>query len=146
MSQTYLVIGEVRDGKLRQVTSELIQAARLARKDGDRIVAALLGYGIGPFAAELSRYEIDEVIAADRAELEHYNPDAYFPVLCAIIGQAGADAVFFGHTAIGRDLAPMAAARLGAGQSSDAVSVERSADDLLFTRPLYAGKAFEQKR
>ncbi|MEK8128123.1 electron transfer flavoprotein subunit alpha/FixB family protein, partial [Paenibacillus filicis] len=25
-------------------------------------------------------------------------------------------------------------------------SVERSADDLLFTRPLYAGKAFEQKR
>ncbi|SDC64424.1 electron transfer flavoprotein alpha subunit [Paenibacillus sp. UNCCL117] len=147
MSHTYLVIGEIRGGKLRQVTGELVQAAKLARRDnGDRIVAALLGWQLETFAGELARLGVDQVLVADRPELEHYNPDTYFPALSAIIEETTPHAVFFGHTAVGRDLAPQAAALLGAGQISDVVALKQDGGGLLFTRPLYAGKAFEKKR
>jgi electron transfer flavoprotein alpha subunit len=50
-----------------------------------------------------------------------------------------------GHTAMGRDLAPRLAARLGWGLVSDVTEVAKEGTELRFTRPIYAGKAFEQK-
>ncbi|WP_159881746.1 electron transfer flavoprotein subunit alpha/FixB family protein [Paenibacillus puerhi] len=146
MGRTYLVIGEIRGGKLRQTTKEIIGAARLAKEDGDRIVAVLLGYEVNAFAAEAARLGVDQVVVADRPALAHYNPETYIPVLTSILQETAPYAVFFGHTAAGRDLAPQAAALLGAGQVSDVISLEKDGGDLLFTRPLYAGKAFEKKR
>ncbi|GMX62515.1 electron transfer flavoprotein subunit alpha [Paenibacillus elgii] len=146
MSKTYVIFAEIRGGKLRQVTFETIQAARLVKDDGDRIVAALLGHGLSGFAQELSGYGVDQVVSVDHAELAHYNPETYFSALAGILDTANPHAVLFGHTAIGRDLAPKIAAHLQAGQISDVIALEKTGDDLSFTRPLYAGKAFEKKR
>ncbi|CEH32542.1 electron transfer flavoprotein subunit alpha, partial [Aneurinibacillus migulanus] len=49
------------------------------------------------------------------------------------------------HTAIGKDLAPRIAARLGLGLVSDAIDVQVEGGKVVFTRPIYAGKAFEKK-
>ena len=49
--------------------------------------------------------------------------------------------LFFPATAMGRDLAPRVAARLGVGLASDCVKVAVKDGDLEFTRPIYAGKA-----
>ena len=65
--------------------------------------------------------------------------------LLAVTAVAQPNALYFGHTAMGRDLAPLAAASLSAGQISDVTAIERSGDNVLFTRPLYAGKAVEKK-
>lgn len=146
MSKTYVIFAEIRGGKLRQVTFETIQAARLAKDGGDRIVAALLGHGLSAFAQELSGYGVDQVVSVDHAELAHYNPETYFSALAGILDTANPHAVLFGHTAIGRDLAPKIAAHLQAGQISDVIALEKAGDGLSFTRPLYAGKAFEKKR
>lgn len=146
MSKTYVIFAEIRGGKLRQVTFETIQAARLVKDDGDQIVAALLGHGLSGFAQELSGYGVDQVVSVDHAELTHYNPETYFSALKGILDTANPHAVLFGHTAIGRDLAPKIAAHLQAGQVSDVIALEKTGDGLSFTRPLYAGKAFEKKR
>ncbi|WP_027091195.1 electron transfer flavoprotein subunit alpha/FixB family protein [Cohnella thermotolerans] len=147
MGDTFLVVAEGRDGKLRQVSFETIRAAKQAMRDGDRIAAALIGDGVSAFAGEIGRCGVDRVYVVDHAELSRYNPEAYFPALAAIVDRASPDAIFFGHTAVGRDLAPKLAAQLGAGQISDVVSLEKDGGgEWLLTRPLYAGKAFETRR
>jgi len=146
MSGTYLVIAEQRGGKLRQVALEALQAAMIASDNrGARIAAVLIGRNAGAIAESLAGYPVSDIHVIEDASLEHYNPEAYLHALDALCGTVKPDAVFLGHTALGRDLAPALAARLKAGQLSDVIAVERSGDETVFTRPLYAGKAFEKK-
>lgn len=145
MSNTYMVIAEAREGKLRRVTLETIRAASTAKNKNDQIIAVLMGHQVSHPAEELAKYGIEKVHLIDSPDLEYYNPDSYFPALSGLIDQRKPHAVFFGHTAIGRDLAPMAAARMDAGQISDVISLEKSGADIWYTRPLFAGKAFEKK-
>jgi electron transfer flavoprotein alpha subunit len=146
MGKTFLTVAETRDGKLRRIALETIGAAKLAAGDGDRIAAAIIGHQVAPLARELAGCGIDRVAVADHPELASYNPETYFSAMTAILDAVRPDAVCFGHTALGRDLAPKVAAHLNAGQISDVVALEQDGDGLLFTRPLYAGKAFEKRR
>lgn len=159
MSQTILFFAEVRGNKLRQVTFEMMTAANQMRREGDRVVAVLIGSDLSEHADALRRYELDHVIVADHVDYAHYNPERYFPALAEMVGSEQPDLIFFGHTAIGRDLAPKLAAHLHAGQMSDVIAIEREdastsnqrdrdewIHSLSFTRPIYAGKAFEKKR
>ncbi|WP_276356744.1 electron transfer flavoprotein subunit alpha/FixB family protein [Cohnella caldifontis] len=146
MNHTYAVVAEVRGGKLRQVTLEAVRAAQAAMGEDDRIAAVLLGHRIAGLAEELSRYADGTVHVIDHPDLETYNPENYARALLETLNALHPRAVFLGHTAVGRDLAPQLAARLGAGQLSDVTAIERSGTEVLYTRPLYAGKAFEKKR
>ncbi|AHD05362.1 electron transfer flavoprotein subunit alpha/FixB family protein [Paenibacillus larvae] len=145
MAKTFLVIAEAKDGKLRQVSLETIKAAKESAVEGDTVTAALLGNGITSLADELSRYGANKVYALDDASLEHYNPEAYLTAIQTVLDQVQPDAIYTGHTAIGKDLAPMIAALLDAGQLSDVTSIRWEGDQVFYTRPIYAGKAFETK-
>ncbi|MBB6669776.1 electron transfer flavoprotein subunit alpha/FixB family protein [Cohnella nanjingensis] len=146
MSRTYLVIAEHRDGKLRQVALEALQAALLSSSEGDSFTAAILGgEGTAALAEELAGYPVSQIHLLEADGLNAYNPEAYAAALLPLLDAVRPDAVFLGHTAIGRDLAPTLAARLQAGQLSDVVAIERTGDEVSFTRPLYAGKAFEKR-
>ncbi|RED52661.1 electron transfer flavoprotein subunit alpha/FixB family protein [Cohnella phaseoli] len=147
MSQTYAVIAETRGGKLRQVTLEAIEAARRATQEENASIAAILiGHQVTELAEELAQYVDGPVHVVDRPELEVYHAEATFTATMNALTEINPNAVFLGHTAIGRDLAPMIAARLGAGQISDVTAIEHSGSDTIYIRPLYAGKAFERKR
>ncbi|UHA75063.1 electron transfer flavoprotein subunit alpha/FixB family protein [Paenibacillus sp. 481] len=146
MSKTFLVVAETRGGSLRQVSYETISAARTAGGTDTAVAAVLLGAGASALANELAQYGADRVYTVEHADLEHYNPQAYFAALHAVVQSAQPDAIFFGHTAIGKDLAPQLAAELGTGQISDVTAIEvDGSGETLFTRPIYAGKALEKK-
>src|SRR5699024_10675287 len=53
--------------------------------------------------------------------------------------------IIMGHTAIGKDVTPIIASKLESGLVSDAVEIEKDGDQVVFTRPIYSGKAFEKK-
>src|SRR5690606_24593144 len=146
MGETHVVIAEVRDGKLRQVTLEAVQAARWAKQEEDRVAAILYGHELGPLPEQLVRFVDGPVRAIDHPSLAPYNPESVFPAVAEALDALSPQAIFLGHTAVGRDLAPMIAAHLDAGQLSDVIVIEKSEADTLYTRPLYAGKAFEKKR
>jgi electron transfer flavoprotein alpha subunit len=61
-----------------------------------------------------------------------------------IIEKETPDAVVCGHTAMGKDLSPKLAARLQTGLISDATDVSVTGENVVFTRPVYSGKAFER--
>ncbi len=145
MSKSYVVIAEVRDGKLRQVTLEALQAVYLAKEDGDQVSVIILGHQLSAIAKQVSLYVNGQVQVIDHVDLEVYNSEIYFSAIKEVLDVLNPHAVFLGHTATGRDLAPMIASYLHAGQISDVIAIEKAAE-VLYTRPLYAGKAFEQKK
>ncbi|WP_442601179.1 electron transfer flavoprotein subunit alpha/FixB family protein [Paenibacillus sp. KN14-4R] len=144
MAKTILVVAEARAGKLRQVSFEALGAASSCIEAGDTITALLIGSQIETLASELAAYGANQIIVIDHTDLEQYRPDAYVAAVQQAIEQIKPELIILGHTAIGRDLAPLIAASLSAGQLSDVVAIEKITDDLVFTRPLYAGKVFER--
>lgn len=145
MSKTLLVYAENRDGKLRQVALETLGAAQQIAGAQDRIQIVVAGSDITSAVSELVPYGADVIYTIEHPELEHYNPEAYISVLKSVLQQAAPDLVLFGHTALGKDLAPLVAAHLAAGQISDITAIEIEEGNAVFTRPLYAGKAFEKR-
>lgn len=140
MSKTSYVIAEVREQKLRQVTFEAIQAAK-QMADVETVHTILLGHQVEALAQELSLYTPDTVFVIDHEALAIYNADLYRDAISSIVDHADS-VLILGHTAVGRDLAPVLAGHLAAGQISDVTAI----DGEVFTRPIYAGKAFEQKQ
>ncbi|SFC56350.1 electron transfer flavoprotein alpha subunit apoprotein [Bacillus sp. OV322] len=144
MARKVLVLGEVRDGSLRNVSFEAIGAAKLAAGGGE-VVGVLIGEGIQSFGTELVQYGADRVVTVEDAKLAQYTSDGYSQALLAVIDAENPEGIFFGHTALGKDLAPRIASKLSSGLISDVTSMEETGGNLVFTRPIYSGKAFEKK-
>jgi len=137
-----LVLAEVRDGQLRNVSLEALAAAQVLAEGGE-VVAAVFGANAADLAVTLGQHGAGTVYTADHSALAQYTADAYSQALTQLIELAHPDAVVLGHTAIGRDVAPRVAARLGFGLVSDVTSLEAGS---VFVRPIYAGKAFQQRK
>lgn len=145
MSEKILVVGESADGVLRNVSFETIAAAKKMQADAE-IVAVLLGKeGLQTQAEEMIQYGADRAITVEHDNLENYTSEGYGQALLEIIEDESPYGIVMGHTAIGKDVAPKIASRLGSGLVSDAVDIELDGDTEVFTRPIYSGKAFEKK-
>jgi electron transfer flavoprotein alpha subunit len=144
MRKKVLVLAETKDGKLRQVSREALSVARRLAADGE-VAAALFGPGNGAHAEELAAYGAQKLYLAEAEALAVYTADAYAQALTQLVREVQPDVILTGHTAMGRDLAPRVAARLQFGLITDCTAVEASGETILFTRPIYAGKAFQKK-
>jgi len=140
MARNVLVLAEVRNGALRPVSYECIAAGRLVA-EGGAVTAVLMGAD-GGFAAQLVEHGADRVVVVKGEHLANYTPEGWAGALHNVALDVKPDVVFMGHTGLGRDLAPRFAQRNAAGMVSDATEVKLADGNILFTRPLYAGKAF----
>ena len=145
MSKNVLVVAETRDGNIRNVSFEALAAAKKIAAGG-KVTAALFGQVDRSLAEQLAHYGADKIDLVSNEELNDYTTDAFTQALTQVINVEKPDVVLLGHTAIGRDLAPRVAARLGLGLISDCTDVEVKGDEVAFVRPIYAGKAFQTKK
>ncbi len=139
-----LVCGEMVEGKLAAITLELLGGGRkLADSLGEELSAILLGSGISGVANELIAFGADKVYVVDDPLLKDYQTDSYVAVMERVIKQLSPRIVLMGQTAMGRDLAPRLAFRLGVGAALDCVelSIDPQKKVLLETRPVYGGNA-----
>ena len=83
MGKKVLVLGDIRDGALRNVTFEAIAAAKLIA-DGGEVVAALFGESIGDEALSLIHYGADRVVKVEHSDLKGYTTDAYQQALLQV--------------------------------------------------------------
>ncbi|MGE7978577.1 MULTISPECIES: electron transfer flavoprotein subunit alpha/FixB family protein [unclassified Psychrobacillus] len=143
MSKKVLVLGEAREGALRNVSYESIAAAKQI-SDGGEVVAVLLGDAVQDLAAELGKYGADRVITVEHPHLKQYTSDGYGQAFMAVIDQENPEAIVFGHTALGKDLSPKIASKLQIGLISDVTAIEGEGEDAVYIRPIYSGKAFEK--
>jgi electron transfer flavoprotein alpha subunit len=139
-----LVLAESKNGKLRNVSFEALTVAnRLA--SGGEVLVALIGTGASQYVNEVNQYGPDKVYVLENEALNTYTTDAYAQAFTQLIEVVQADVVLLGHTAIGKDVAPRVAAKFGAGLISDCTGVDFENEEIVFTRPIYAGKAFQKK-
>lgn len=144
MARKIIVLGEVRDGSLRNVSFEAVAAAKTASEGGE-VVGVLIGDSVNALSGELIHYGADRVITVENEKLKQYTPDGYSQALMAVIDAESPEGLIFGHTSLGKDLAPKVAAKLNSGLISDVTGLEIAGGNLVFTRPIYSGKAFEKK-
>ena len=144
MARKVLVMGEVRDGSLRNVSFEAVAAAKTIAEGGE-VVGLLLGESVASFAQELISYGADRVVIVESDKLASYTSDGYAQAFLAVYEEEKPEGIVFGHTSLGKDLSPKLAAKLEAGLVSDVTALEVAGGNVVFTRPIYSGKAFEKK-
>lgn len=144
MARKVIVLGEVYEGKVRNVSFEAIAAAKTIAEGGE-IVGVLIGEKVENLAEQLIFYGADRVIVVEDEKLNYYTSDGFTQALMAVVEQEDPQAIIFGHTSVGKDLAPRIATKLDAGLVSDVTEVEVVGENIVYTRPIYSGKAFEKK-
>jgi len=131
-----LIVAEHLNGQLNTSTARCVSCAREIKPDAvDVLVLADAPDAVAAQAAKLDG--VSKVLTVARAE----NAQPLAAVLAPQIAAAaknGYTHLLFPSTTFGKDVAPRAAALLGAGQVSDIMSVENAH---AFTRPIYAGNA-----
>jgi electron transfer flavoprotein alpha subunit len=110
------------------------------------VESVLIGSGVSGLTAELAAYGADRVHVFDQPDLAAYATEAHARACAQAIGQAKPWAVLVPFTALGKDLAPRVAARVGAGLASDCVALSVKDGRLEARRPMYAGKAYATVR
>jgi electron transfer flavoprotein alpha subunit len=119
------VFAEQRDGKLADVSLEMLGGAKkLASKTGEQVSAVLLGDKVGGIAEELGAYGADKIYLAEDPSLKLYTSEAYAPVVASLVLKDKPNMFLIGGTSLGMDLAPRVAAKVGTGLSAHAVDVD----------------------
>jgi len=114
------VFAEVEDGRVAEVSLELLSKAReLAAALGGRVGALLLGDSVEPLAQTLFEYGCDDVYLAEHPALAHYTTLPYAHVITQLVRQEEPEIALFGATTTGRDLAPRIASELRVGLTAD---------------------------
>ncbi|WP_079530464.1 electron transfer flavoprotein subunit alpha/FixB family protein [Halobacillus hunanensis] len=143
MGKKVLVIGEIREGSLRNVTFEAIAAARTV-SDGGEVVGVLSGAGdLNEMGEEMVYYGADRVVTVSHDNLK--TSEGHAQAIYPVIEEESPEGIIMGHTSQGKDLTPKLASKLESGLISDATEVAAEDGTIVFTRPIYSGKAFEKK-
>jgi electron transfer flavoprotein alpha subunit len=128
-----LVVAEHLQGRVRDVTYELISAAR---ELGGPVAVAVVG---GSDDLDLGREGVDEVIRV-RVEQDEFENDVYQAALESLITEREPGVVLLGFTVNAMGYAGAVAAKLGLGTASDVFAVARDGGELVATRAFYGAK------
>ncbi len=135
------VVAETLGDALRPVSLELLgKAVGLSAHYGGEVGVVLIGSGVDAHIATLAIHGADVAYRADNVRLASYDTDLHAAVLTDAIQSHQPKVVLLGSTAVGRDLAPRVAARLGLGLTGDCVGLEvNDQGQLLQFKPAFGG-------
>jgi electron transfer flavoprotein alpha subunit len=117
-----LVVAETRQGELREISLELITAARAVADHAGGLKVAVIAPDPDAFAGALAVEGVDEVLTV-RGPTEHFEAHAAGQALEALIAAEQPSVVVLGHSVDSFGFAPAVAARGGHGFASDALSL-----------------------
>jgi len=139
-----LVCGELADGKLASITTELLGCGRKLADDLKEGLACLLASdAVGGASKEAIAFGADKVYAVEHPALKEYQADAYMQAAEKLVKEISPRAILIGQTSMGRDLAPRLAFKLGTSLTTDCLdlSIDPGTKLLIQTRPVYGGNA-----
>jgi electron transfer flavoprotein alpha subunit len=135
------ILAEHKEGKLKKITFELLSLGKkLKSKSGEELCALLLGSGIENLADQLGHYGADKVYYLEDEVFKNYLNESYTQGISELVKAQSPSILLAGATAIGKDLFPRVAIRLGTGLAMDCVGIDLDDNLLKMARPIYAGK------
>jgi electron transfer flavoprotein alpha subunit len=141
MSNKILVFLEQRNGEIKK---QSLEAARKGFKLSKEVQGEVVGVVLGDQISNLdiaSEHGLEKVIHFKNSKLSNYSSTAYAKLISDFVKENNFNLLLFSHTAMGKDLAPIVAAKLKAGYGADCTSIEIKDGNLVLERPIYAGKA-----
>ena len=135
------VITELVRGQVPDVCVELIGQARvLADELGSAVEAVLLGHGIRDKVDALFHSGADVVYLGDSPDFDQYQSEIFLECITSLVLEAHPQIMLIGSTFIGRELAPLIAARLETGLTAHCVDLVVNNDRILEQLiPAYGG-------
>lgn len=134
-----LVIAEIRDGRLADITAEMIGAASAVKAGlGGPLIVGLIGENAGSLAAGVDLEGVDEVIAVEAPGA--FDAAIHEEAVVALALAREPRLILIGHTATGMAFGPAIAARTGAGFGADVLALGLDGGELVATRSAYGGK------
>jgi electron transfer flavoprotein alpha subunit len=139
-----LVVAEYANGQPSALTYELLGLARrLGDAQSGRVLALALDSSSSPSTKELGARGADVVFAVDDSRTQSYEAERWLQAIPAVLAQHGPAHVLVGHTALGAELGPRLAFRLGTSIATGCERVELREGRLTITRPCFGSKARE---
>jgi electron transfer flavoprotein alpha subunit len=139
-----LVCGELVDGKLASITTELLGCGRkLADSLQENLSCLLASDAIGEAFKEAIAFGADKVYTVEHPTLKEYQADSYLQAAEKLVNEILPRTILMGQTFMGRDLAPRLAFRLSTSLATDCLdlSIDPETKALRQTRPVYGGNA-----
>ena len=139
-----LICGELADGKLASITTELLGCGRkLADNLKEDLSCLLASDSVGDASKEAIAFGADKVYVVEHPALKEYQADSYMQVAEKLVKEISPRIIIMGQTSMGRDFAPRLAFRLGTGLTTDCLdlSIDTETKLLVQTRPVYGGTA-----
>jgi electron transfer flavoprotein alpha subunit len=139
MAHNILVWIETFKGSAVSVSYECLGEARKLA-NGGTVTAAVFGDKAAPIAAEAITFGADKAIVCEDATLAEYRAEPYIALLAKVANDLKPDVIMAGASTRGRDVSSGLAVELEAGAIADCTVIEEQGDQLIATRPVYAGK------
>ncbi|MEK6553099.1 MAG: electron transfer flavoprotein subunit alpha/FixB family protein, partial [Bacteroidota bacterium] len=141
MANKILVFIEQRNGKIKKSSLEAVKAASdIAQKLSGSVEAISIGNEIENLE-KVGGFGAGKVTHFKNADLENYSPSAYTDIIAKYSTENNIDLFFFAATSMGKDLAPRVAVKTDSGLAMDCILLNCESNDIIATRPIYAGKA-----
>ena len=140
MPKKIWIVLQQREGKIHRMSREAIAAGqRLAAETGG-VASAVLLTDSSAQATEVSSYDLEAVWVAASPLLADYTPGTFIGALEPAIREAAPDFVIFPHTYQSVDFVPRLAHAVGATLVPEVLSFETVDGELIWRRPILAGK------
>lgn len=141
MPNKIIAVIEQREGKLKRSAFEVITTSKtLAEQFNLESVALCVGGNVENLD-EIAKYGISKIVHIKNPELANYSSSAYTELIAGFAKDVSADYLIFSNTSMGKDLAPRVSVRLNAGCLMDCIHLKKDNNEIIATRPVYAGKA-----
>jgi len=138
MVNKILVFIEQRNGQIKRASLEAVKAANIL---AEKLSYEVTAVSVGNEVTGLDKINVQKVVHYKSNDLENYSTSAYSDLVTEFAKELDAEILFFGNTALGKDLAPRVSVKLEAGIVMDVVELHVTDGNIIATRPVYAGKA-----
>ena len=141
MQGPILVFAESSGSEFRKSAFEAVtEARRLADLSKTEVHALSIGHRIKDQAGSLGKFGANRVSVADDESLKLFQPDLYRQIALDLAKKINPGVILLPATSTGKDLAPRLAIHLNTVVATECTELEIRDDDLVATRPAYAGK------
>ncbi len=143
-----LVVTEILEGQIRSVSPQVYTAAvQMGQALGMEVSALMIGGGGLEGLAEVpGTYGVGQTIVVEDPALGQYSPDAYASTIAQVARTQQAGVVLMGATITGKDVMARVAQVLDTSLAQDCTSFRVDGGQVLFTRPIFAGKVLAEVR
>jgi electron transfer flavoprotein alpha subunit len=135
------VVVEQLECRIQSVSLQLVGKAReLADQLGVDVEAVFLGDDVERQAGEIIAAGADRVLLGEGAGLANYQPELYTEMISKLARSRSPQILLMGSTSMGRELAPLVAARLETGLTAHCIDLVLDERQILEQRiPAYGG-------